>query len=58
MERIFDYVDWMSIKMTGISLVLAGITGGNIAMFFAVLASISTIAYNAYRFFNDRKKNK
>jgi hypothetical protein len=58
MQFFTSHIDWISIKLTLGSLVLAFLTGSGIALFLACLASLSTIAYNIYRFKKDLKNKK
>ena len=55
---IANHVDWISVKLTAGSLILAMMTGSGFALFMACLASFSTIAYNWYRFKKDLKNKK
>lgn len=55
MNYLFNHIDWLSIKMNLAAITLAWITGKEAALVLAALASLSTIAYNAWRFYKDIK---
>lgn len=55
MQQILNGLDLMSIKLAGLSLFLAAIVSSGVAFGFAILASISTILYNYYKW---RKESK
>lgn len=56
MNYLLNHIDWLSVKMNLITITLAWITGKNLALILAILASVSTIAYNCWRFYKDIKK--
>lgn len=62
MERVLDMataIDWVSMKLTGISVVFALITGGSLMTVLALIATGSTIVYNIIRIYKEVKnKNK
>lgn len=58
MQYIVEHIDWMSVKLNGLAILMAAITGQEVALGFAIIASASTIFYNAYRFIKDLKNKK
>ena len=53
---IAEVIDWTSVKLTGGSVFLGLITGNQILMGLAGLATISTIVYNAIRIYKELKR--
>lgn len=58
MNSIFSIVDHMSIKLNSLAWVLLAISPNDVALGFAIAASISTIAYNWYRYYKDSNSKK
>lgn len=58
MEHIKNAIDWLSIKLTGISLVLAAITWGGFIAFLSGIALCTTIVYNGIRIYKELKAKK
>ena len=49
-------IDWLSVKLTGITVVLIAATGGWALTILGMLSVVSTIAYNAIRIYKELKK--
>lgn len=59
MIDISTAIDWLSIKLTGVTVVLVAITGGSLLTILGVVSVVSTIVYNAIRIYKEIKnKNK
>lgn len=60
MQQLFDNLDPVSIKTMAVSIFLTLIAvniDAELVKGLAALASISTILYNAYRYYQDQKNN-
>ncbi len=55
---ISNIIDWTSIKLSGLSVVLCLITFSQIMGFMTFIAVASTIVYNAIRIYKEFKKKK
>lgn len=52
------FIDWTSIKLTGLSVFLAVISWNEFIGGMSLLAVLSTIGYNAIRIYKEVKKKK
>jgi len=58
---MIDYstaIDWLSIKLNGLCVALAVISGNQFLGILAGIATASTIIYNGIRIYKEVKKNK
>ena len=53
-----EIVDWLSLKLNGLTIVLAYISGNQLLQALAGVATASTILYNAVRIYKEFKKKK
>lgn len=51
-------IDWLSVKLTGITVAFAVITGSTILSIMAGIATATTIVYNVIRIIKEFKKQK
>jgi len=58
MEHFLNHIDWISIKLNILAIILASITGGELVIVFAIVASITTIVRNVYTFIKEIKNKK
>ena len=57
-EHLSHAIDWLSIKMTGVSILLAAFTWGGFIAFLSGAALCSTIIYNGIRIYREFKSIK
>lgn len=55
---IQNTIDWLSIKLTGIGIMLAAITWNKFVGILSVIALGSTIVYNLIRIYKELKRTK
>lgn len=53
-----NHIDWISIKLNILAIILASITGGELVVAFAIVASFTTIVRNVYTFIKEIKNKK
>lgn len=53
-----DVIDWLSIKLTGISVTLAFISGNQLVLWFSTVSIATTIIYNLIRIIKEIKNKK
>ena len=58
MEHFLNHIDWISIKLNILAIILASITGGELVVAFAIVASFTTIVRNVYTFIKKIKNKK
>lgn len=58
MQNVFSIIDHMSIKLNSLAWVFLAISPNDVALGFAIAASVSTIAYNWYRYYKDSNTKK
>lgn len=58
MKHISEAIDWLSIKITGGSILLAAITWNQALAILSGVALLSTIIYNGIRIYKEIKKTK
>jgi divalent metal cation (Fe/Co/Zn/Cd) transporter len=61
MNKMIDYstaIDWLSFKLTGVSVLLAAITGGQLLTVMAGIATSTTIIYNVIRIYKELNKKQ
>lgn len=51
-------IDWLSIKLTGLSVFIAAISGSAVLQWLSGVAVASTIIYNLIRIYKELKKEK
>lgn len=56
MKHITDAIDWLSIKITAGSLLLAAMTWNQVLAGLSGIALLSTIVYNGIRIYKEVKK--
>ena len=53
-----EIIDWLSLKLNGLAIVMAFISGNVLLQALAGVATASTILYNAVRIYKEFKKKK
>ncbi len=51
-------IDWLSMKLTGLSVAICAITGGKVMFVLGMISVGSTIIYNCIRIYKELKNKK
>jgi hypothetical protein len=57
-QIIYNAVDWMSIKLCGISTPFLFISGAKVTTYLGVVVMLSTLLYNGIRIYKEIKNKK